>query len=935
MRRLITCVYSLVLPLCVVGGDATPDRSPTKVSHSEYSSTPLYFIENKGQVVDQNGRSREDLQFRLAATTGLNIYVGHSGLNYQWVSKDAASGMLNTYRMDVVLEGANLQSPVVTEQAAPYHERYISGATESYTANSWSKVIYKDIYPNIDWVLYTQNGVLEYDFVVHPGGQINNIRLRYEGSNSLKLSANGKIIATTPMGTVTENAPISFTASGVPVASRFRISDNVLSFETGAYNGTLIIDPVLEWSTYYGAGSQDYGRAVATDNSGNVYVSGSTTSNGSNLATVGAHQGTFAGPSNVTYGDAYLAKFDAAGNRLWATYFGGTASEGAWDIICDEHNNVYMAGQAASTSAIAGGNNIFQNAFGGGSSDAFLAKFDPTGNLVWSTYYGGSGMDEGWGVASDKNGSIYLTGRTSSTSNIAFGTGVHQTVLGGSVDGFLVKFDTLGNRIWATYFGGTGQENTWDVTCDKNGNVYVSGETSSPNNIATANAHQTTKTNASEAFLIKFAPNGTRVWGTYYGGNGPSQNFGTGVATDDVNNVYITGYTVSTNDIATPGSHQPTKIGGYTAYLAKFDDNGTRLWGTYFGGTGEENGYDVATDPWGNVYITGYTSSPDNISTAGAINVSHEAGNDVYVAKFNRDGVRLWGTYFGGPGYDAGWKIAADQFGSIYITGFTNGGGMSTPNGFQTVLGGGFDGFLIRLSECTAVNNPELIAGPDSICANSSSYYSVAPIPGAQNYTWILPNGWIGNSTTDSILATANNVSGRIALVANGTCNSSDTIFKEIGIYPEPIIDVLVDGIKLSTIQDFQSYQWYMNNLMIAGAIDSIYNVIENGIYSVRVVDQYGCSHISRPFEVNNVSVNDIDGKERISVFPNPATSQVHIRSAKPVNVIITSIEGKVIASYQQTNQIDVANIASGLYFLRIQNDQQQELHIERLIIQR
>src|SRR5690606_4950609 len=237
-------------------------------------------------------------------------------------------------------------------------------------AQSWEKVIYKEIYPNIDWILYTRNGILEYDFVVRPGGKVSDIRLQYNGAGRLQLNQNGSLTAYTPMGTITENAPVSFIAGGRKIDSRFLLNGNILSFDVAAYEGTLVIDPVLEWATYYGGTGMDYGRCVAVDNSGAAYMTGSTSSNGTNLATTGAHQGSYGGPGSATYGDAYLVKFDAAGNRVWATYFGGASSDGGWGIICDEQNNVYITGQTASNAAISGGSNVFQSTYGGGSGDA-------------------------------------------------------------------------------------------------------------------------------------------------------------------------------------------------------------------------------------------------------------------------------------------------------------------------------------------------------------------------------------------------------------------------------------------------------------------------------------------------------------------------------------------------------------------------------------
>jgi len=961
MRKVYACVSALLVPVfCLSAVQAAPREgslSPAGGLQPQRTGQQLYFLENKGQVKDQRGQRRGDVDFCVAAENGLNIFIGKGSIHYQWSNIPATTssgpgrsaaeaafryrsagdgGSIGTYRMDMMLEGADRQARAVAEKPLAYYERYYLPGAAGATAHAWQRIVYRDVYPNIDWVLYIRDGRLEYDFVVRPGGRAADIRLRYDGAVSLQINADGSLTAATPMGSVTEQAPVSF-AGGGAVASRFTLKDHILGFETGAYEGTLTIDPVLEWATYYGGTGSDYGRCVAVDNAGAVYMTGSVLSAGTGLATSGAHQGSYGGPaSGVTYGDAYLVKFDSAGNRLWATYFGGTASEGGWGVACDEHNNVYLTGQTASAAGIAGGNS-FQGTYGGGQSDAFLAKFDASGAFQWATYYGGTGKDEGWGVACDQNGYVYLTGTTASTSAISSGSNVHQPALNGAQDGFLVKFDLAGNRQWATYFGGSGTDLPWTAKCDNSGNVYISGETGSPNNMATPGVHQTvmTPSNGSEAFLEKFDPAGTRLWGTYYGGDQPSQTFGTGIAVDDSNAVYMSGYTTSTVDIATPGSHQPAPVTNYTSYLVKFDSTGSRLWGTYYGGSILENGYGAACDPWGNVYITGYTSSPDNISTAGAPQFTGggSGNNDFYVAKFNRNGVRQWGTYYGGSGYDAGISIAANRYGSVYVAGFAQSGNIGTQNAYQPLSGGGFDGFLFRLSECTAVGAPAAISGPDSLCSGASAMYGVAGVPGAASYSWTLPSGWLGNSYSDSILVTAGAASGSVTIVANGTCNSSEPISKTIGVYPEPNIMITVDGIVLGTADQYDSYQWYMNNLEITGATDSSYRVIENGEYSVRITDAHGCSYLSDPYRVTNVSVPAADGADRnISVYPNPAQDVVYIRSATPVQAVIKSVDGRVIARHRQVKTINISSLAEGMYFLQLTDEEGRTLLVERLV---
>lgn len=199
------------------------------------------------------------------------------------------------------------------------------------------------------------------------------------------------------------------------------------------------------WSTYYGGTSVDDGHFIKTDKYGNVYLTGQTNSQ-SGIASGGFQ-------NNMALGNAaFLAKFNAAGDRLWATYYGGRCSEEGNGIAIDANGNIYLAGTSCTDTGIAF--NGFQNTLDDiGNSDAMLVKFDSSGNRLWATYYGGQGGENGYAVAVDAFDNVYLAGETNSETGIA--SGGHQNSYGagnGFCDAFLVKFDSDGNRLWATYY---------------------------------------------------------------------------------------------------------------------------------------------------------------------------------------------------------------------------------------------------------------------------------------------------------------------------------------------------------------------------------------------------------------------------------------------------------------------------------------------------
>jgi hypothetical protein len=463
---------------------------------------------------------------------------------------------------------------------------------------------------------------------------------------------------------------------------------------------------VRAWGTYYtGTGQvwpngEDRGQACITDAAGNVYMVGTTNSN-SDIATVGAHQTICAGGDTIggfSGTDAFLVKFNSSGVRQWATYYGG--SEWDYGISCaiDASGNVYMIGSTSSTSGIAtaGAHETTVN-------DGFLVKFNSSGVRQWGTYFEGNGN----ACATDASGNVYIVGLTNSTSGIAT-AGAHQTVMSGSGDAFLVKFNSSGVRQWGTYFGGPfngGSANETGISCatDASGNIYMVGKTPSTSGIATVGAHQTAGgTQFFDAFLVKFNSTGVIQWGTYYDGLGDTQP--NSCATDASGNVYMAGQVfqelLPDSGISTPGAHQTTYGGGFTdAFLVKFDPNGVRQWGTYYGGSSVEEGTSCAIDPSGNVYIAGHTGSTTGIATAGAHQTVFGGGGlDGFLVCFNSSGVRQSGTYYG-EGFVSG--CASDASGNVYMAGITqSSSGIATAGAHQTANGnsGYNDAFLVKFS---------------------------------------------------------------------------------------------------------------------------------------------------------------------------------------------------------------------------------------------
>jgi hypothetical protein len=517
------------------------------------------------------------------------------------------------------------------------------------------------------------------------------------------------------------------------------------------------------WATFYGGTASEAGMSVVTDANGNVYLTGSTPST-TGIAS-GGHQNTYGGGTF----DAFLVKFNSAGVRQWATYYGGTQADGGQTVAVDASGNIYFVGYSSSTTGIASGG--YQNTLIG-TRNQFLVKFDANGVRQWATYYG-NGSEHHGGIALDSNGDIYLCSQTSSATNIA--SGGFQNTIGGGQDAYLVKFNSSGARLWATYYGGTGTETGYELAVDASGNVYMAGNTNSTSAIASG-GFQNGNNGGEEVYLVKFNSAGNRLWATYYGGSGTESH--PAIAKDNSGNIYLTATTTSASAIAS-GGFQNVYGGNGDHFLVKFDASGNRLWATYYGGSAGElvpgpgrHRY-VRTDAAGNVFLCGTTQSTTAIASGGFQN-SVNGGSEAFLVKFDAAGNRIGATYFGGGVNEFANGIAVDMNSNVYLCGETESTSGIAFGGHQMTHGGVYDAFLVKFtSYCTVPAQPSAITGISSLCNGTTNTYSVAAVAGATSYTWSLPGGWTGTSTTNSINATASTTGGNITVTADNTCGSS------------------------------------------------------------------------------------------------------------------------------------------------------------------
>ncbi|HNW69928.1 MAG TPA: SBBP repeat-containing protein [Bacteroidales bacterium] len=688
---------------------------------------PYGFIENKGQIHDQNYKANSAVKYLLCLGNGMNIQLKANSFSYDTYKADVKEKnatietdkmtpekeiLFNFHRVDIELVGANVNPQIIAEEPSPDYLNYYNAVTPEHGATNvrhYKKITYKDIYPGIDMIFVARQGKekpVEYTFVVNPGADAGQIKMHYTGANQTLLDEN-KIKVDVAHGRFTESIPASWineTNDKINITYN-KIDEDVYGFDIPSYNKsqTLFIDPDpdLEWGTYYGGSTDDVGYGISCDVNGDIVITGATSST-AGIATAGAYQATCVAV------DAFVVKFSSNGVRQWGTYFGGSGCDEGYGITCDENRNIFITGGTFSTDGIATAA-CHQATYAGQGTfygDAFVAKFNYSGIRQWGTYYGGSDDDVGYGITcDDKERNVYITGNTKSASGIAT-PAAHQTVLGGGScwgDAFIVKFNTDGVRQWGTYYGGDDSDEGRGIVCDEDGNLFVTGSTDSYNAISTSGAHQTTHGGVVDAFVAKFSTNGVQLWGTYYGGN--SGDYGWDVSYDISGNVFITGFTASTDAIASAGAYQTAYGGGdYDVFIVKFNISGVRQWGTYYGDSDNDKGNGIAYDGFGNIYITGMTKSTAGMASAGAFQTTYGGTGinfgDAFVAKFNSSGIRQWGTYYGGSEAEYGHGVSCDDHGYVFVVGFTTStAGIATGGSHQDTYGGGlYDAFIAKFS---------------------------------------------------------------------------------------------------------------------------------------------------------------------------------------------------------------------------------------------
>ncbi len=677
-----------------------PDAQARKKIAQAYGGLPLFFEKNEGQTDPSVRFTARGKGYSLYLTPTQAVWCFQKYLRRKKLKDPKKSVLSKPEYLWMKLKGANPRCEAEGLDELPGKSNYFIGNSNHWRSglSQYARVKFKEVYPHIDLVYYGANGKLEYDFVVKPGGNPQDIQLKFLGAKDLPKLAGGNLGMKVGKSHLIMSLPSVYQKNWIgkkDVSGRFvKNKEGEVGFEVEGYDPTktLVIDPALTlaYSTYVGAnvsfGNNEF-QSLAVDPGGDAYLveayeAGFT-------GTPGAYQPT-ANAENVL-----IFKLNPTATGLvYATYLGGSGYDVPYAVTADASGDAFVTGTTNSPDfPVTPG--AFQTTQGSpvplNNGNAFVSKLNPTGTvLVYSTFLGGSppaGNDVGYGIAVDASDNAYITGEAES-ANFPVTPGAFQTTVtwSGGNAAFITKLNSTGTAlVYSTYLGGSNDDFAQSIALDGSGDAYVTGQATSSNFPVTPGAFQSTlgSTNGN-AFVTKLNPIGTAlIYSTYLGGS--TLDIGRAIAVDSLGNAIMTGETQSNNFPVSPGAFQPT-LGSTNgnAFVTKLNPTGTTLaFSTYLGGSGPslytgflDEGLGIAVDGSGNSYVSGNTLASNFPTTPGAFQASWGGSTEsTFWSIFNSSGGLAYSTYWGGTANgdicDDGAQIALDGSGGLYVGGCT------------------------------------------------------------------------------------------------------------------------------------------------------------------------------------------------------------------------------------------------------------------------
>jgi hypothetical protein len=544
------------------------------------------------------------------------------------------------------------------------------------------------------------------------------------------------------------------------------------------------------WSKNIGSNGNDGGNAIKVQQDGSIYSCGYF------YETIDADPGE--GVFNLTSSgsaDAYLIKQNSNGDLLWAKKFGGGGVDRAYDLDFDMDGNVYLTGHFfGNVDFDPGAGTLMKSS--NGQHDIFISKISPDGDLIWVNTIGGEETDYGRAITLSSNGDVYVTGFYSETVDFDPGAGVmnYSATTMQYYDVFITKYDMNGAFIWAKSIGGPGMEDSFDIVCDQNDDIYIAGFFEATADFNPGSANEIAISNGGyDVFILKLNDNGQLVWNRTIGG--VENDIARAVAVDLNNNIVIAGLFSETMDADPDETIIPFISHGFTdAFMIQMNTDGGVNWAKSFGGTENDEAKSIAIDFDNNYYISGWFGSTIEIDSPEISSVNALGMNDVFIQKLHSDGSLGWIQTLGGEGTDYVSGVASDESGSIYLTGNYSGLADFDPgqNDYQTNSNGGSDIFTTKL--CYAQLPQDIITGSVEVCNDSEVDYQYIESPYLVEYNWLLPEGatLIAGQNSNVARFTFTQPVNELILVTQNACGM--TYEASIEVLAHEVPEILIDA---------------------------------------------------------------------------------------------------------------------------------------------
>lgn len=862
------------------------------------------FIENKGQWP-------EDFDFRYTFGNG-SVFLNETSLTVNLIDPESLSGgdhrlipaeqageredkVINAHAYRVHFIGADSNCDKSGgEKQTVYHNYIIGKDPERWKSEVplYKEVTYHNIYPHIDLRYYfSMEGNLKYDFILHPGADVSQIKLRYEGADDLEL-VYGNLMVRTSVEDVLESAPYSYQQlkdGKTKVDCNYELNGNVVTFNLKRFrkNETVIIDPKLVFSSYSGSTSDNFGFTATPGSDGSLYAGGLVfIGSGTYPLTTGAYQ--LAKGGGVT--DIGISKFSPDGSQLiYSTYLGGAGDELPHSLYERADGTLVILGSSGSlnfpTTSNAYQEDLKQGIAGPtyfsddhlisfpNGVDAVVCILDQTGgNLVGSTYFGGSFQDglnidvtENYGdqfrgeIVADNSGNVYFVSSTFSndldtTANAA------QVKWGGRQDGFACSLNSdLSALIWNTYIGGQQNDNALGIKLGNQEDVFIAGGTRSANLSFGNNSYQANGIGDLDGYVLRLSRNnGSFMAGTYNGTSQEDMNFL--VEVDDSGAVYVMGQTRGEYPVDTAMTYANY---GSAQFIHKFSsDLTTSLRSTVFG-DGTHSKCNISptafmVDECRNVYVSGW-GGENNVDDQGytydlpvtenAIQTTTD-GSDFYLFVLDATWKKLnYGSYFGGTDHehvDGGTSRFAKD-GTIYqaVCGGCNGSFPTTAGAYSRVNGSSRCNLAALKIDFEALEVvAEVATDKDSSCIPYTASLTNLSY-NADKYIWIKPDGTKVNQNITSALINSKGSHLYTLVAIDTTCGFRDTTTLDLYGFKDTVFasfeldyDSCSNNFQVQTINtslDADYYLWDFGDGKTSSLKSPLHGYANEGTYTIKL----------------------------------------------------------------------------------------------------